>query len=713
MNAEDKNTERVNQNNTPEQPFVFRSSQEYINFIRQTIKENTPPKTWLSLKMLTAILDEKQVPDYFKDMGYNSLEEFLSDPEYKKLWRADKQNNSPFLVRYSYGLEIIEYIDTIQRNIASLYYNKGEKPVSVNELSKKIEECKLPINYTHIGYPSFEVFLTDKRFSTKWIAETQEDFNLILTPQLSERDIFLEKTRISLEKYFAQHTRKPSKERLVNFFSKGIANKVYKKFGFSSLEELASHSAFDAIRENSTSQIKTGDKQNESSNSSRCQTNNKNEQEEEILIQQINKCYSKLAIESEWVSLTAIASQITSIKKRVQQIGYTSLSKFIQENASKNRWQYRYTESTPPDFQLYWLDNPGPPQKITHPQEYYSEEYIIEEIRSLLKNFNNKWTLLAMLGQYIPDIKTRVEKLGYSSLGAFIKERASEGKWIYSYINNIPAKLSIKLIKEKQNNNNIKREEIEINSIPQEKNSTLSSEYLLEPGFCLKLQFKNNDILKKLVALAKPDIWRNDEPNYSILRYYITATLVRAANQFLIKADTINGKYIFHTGLFSLQDEAILGEVSTEKNLAGGLSLVFSNILIEKEQETLSKVSYYNFSENEILEYYIINPTFPLQQIDWNKVRVEVPKDDFEKNLSYSWSCLYRQIRLALPIYDIIKNEIHLALPIFQKDTTRLQGALVVMWKEKNYEPLEFITPEEFYKRARVITPLGNPFLFN
>lgn len=694
----------------------FHSGEEYVAFIRETIKENTPPKAWLSLKMLTDILEKLQAPDYFKKMGYESLESFLADPRFNKLWRADKQNNSPFLVRYSHGLEIVQYIGAVEQGIRELYFQKEHTPVTTTELTEILDEAELSISYAHMGYPSFEVFLSDKRFSRQWIVEAQEDYTILLKPVFDPRENFLDKTFSSLKKYFARQPQKPTKDRLVQFFKRGIASKVYQKYGFTSLEELAMDSTFAPLRDDNPRRRDPHENENQPSTDDTQEPSKESLKEEEAFAEQVNLAYSQLAENDPWVSLTAIASRISSVRKKVQAIGYPSLSKFIQAKAEDMRWKYRYTDATPPDFQIQWLDNPGPPPEKDHPADYYTEEHLINEIREQVKQSGDTWVLLAVIGQYIPDIKARVERLGYDSLGAFIKDRTREGNWVYTYIDDVPAKLSIKL-KDSLSDSPVKQEKIEtsqreiVETIAPEEEKTSLTSYLLEPGFCLKLEFQDNDLLKEVASLAEEEVWHTSNEPYGILRYYLTSTLVRCAVQgFLCVKET--NCYLFHTGLWTSEGQAILGEVTVQSLPAGGTALYFTAAEVKAEGDSVlpPMAQYYNFKKSIPLEAYIINPQYPLLQTTWRELGVEEDEDTFAAKVAYSWKRLNRQLRLAYSAYDREQNEMHLLLPLVEKGEKEACQVLEVVWRKSGYEPIALLTLEEAYKRARVVSKINTPF---
>lgn len=716
-NPSDVIEEKVEKTPAP-QEVTFQTEDEYVAFMRATIKENTPPKAWLSLKMLVAILNDQHVSEYYKDLGYDTLESFLADPKYKKLWRADKQNNSPFLVRYSHGLEIVQYIEEVEQAIRSLYFQKEHNAVTSEELIKALEETELPISYSHMGYPSFEVFLTDKRFAKQWTAETQENYTLMLRPVFNARDTFLDKTFISLKKYFGRQSNKPTKEKLVQFFNRGVASKVYQKYGFASLEDLAMDSTFDSLRYDG---LKDGGEKNGASTgkTSLPKSNERDERAEKFLIDQINAAYSQLAVDTEWVSLTAVASRISGVKKRVQQLGYPSLSKFIQANAEIVKWACRYTDATPPDFQIHWLDNPGPPPEEEYPEEYYTEEYLINEIRAQVEKVGETWVLLAMIGQYIPNVKVRVERLGYDSLGAFIKDRTREGNWIYKYIDDIPAKLSIKLKKNVVEAPQKEEEKVESPiSAPiegpsqQHEKQRLNplTSYLLEPGLCLNVQFDGDALLEKVASLAEEENWALLDKPYAILQYYLTSTLVRCAVQGILREVETN-RYQFNTGLYARDGKILVGEVSVQSLPAGGTRLFFADIACvdESDPSLLDWAQYYNFKNRIPLETYIANPQYPLREINWKILGVEEDLDAFSIKLQKSWQRLKRQIRLAYSSYDCENNEMHLLLPLISQREGTPEEVLEIVWRGSDYEPIALLSLGDAYKKARVVSKLRAP----
>lgn len=672
----------------------FSSPEEYVSFIRTVIKDNTPPKAWLSIDMLKSILEKLQVEDYFESMGYNSLESFLEDPRYNKLWRADKQNNSPFLVRFSYGLEILEYVQTVQKTIKSIYLKNGREPVTLDELTAHLEGLDLPISYSQMGYPSFAVFIVDKRFNNQWIAKKTTDFSIRIKPYLEGKDLFLDRTYLSAEKYFSNHPRRANIGNLIAYLRRGIAGKVYADFGYKSLEELAEDETFAPIISRTGSFEPTMRVAPFFHESEDCDNP---DVLEDSLVDTINRIYSLLASEDEsWVSLTSIASRISSVKQRVQQLHYQSLSKFIQDKASERRWIYRYTDSIPPDFQIKWLDNPGKPEQEEVPEDFYTEEALIRDIREQVKLLGDDWVLLAVVGQYVRDLKNRIEHLGYSTLGTFVKEKAKEAGWYYTYVDQVPAKLSIKL---KADFKPVREKEIEPTV------SATKKSLLLEPGFCLTLRFQDEVDLPRVAALAEDENWQNSRGQYDVLRYFLVSNLVRSASQRRV-VPVENDLFCYNTGLFTSNNEPILGIVKKDTPEIGPTKLTWveAKVYDSRQDEILpQEASFYDFSNRTPIEVYICNPQKPFRTVDWEKFDTTKDPEQLNALVNQSLALLYRQVRLAVPCYDTEFEEIHLLLPLIKDGQEKPEWILEIAWRGKDYETVALLREEEAYKKARVL----------
>lgn len=699
------NNTTLQENSEPKSEIIFNTNDDYIAFIRNTIKDNTPPKAWLTLDMLTEILDKQQVPPYYKQMGYDTLESFLADPRFNRLWRADKQYNSPFLVRHSLGLEIVQYVQAVEASIKELYLNKGRQPVLLPELVERMNQMELPISYANMGYPSFEVFLMDKRFEKQWQVEKKPDFTIDLKPILNGRDFFLDKTYSSVASYFKHNSNKPTTERLVQFFSRGIANKLYKKFGFQSLEELAEDPIFDSIRNDSPS-IRNNELNTNTNNHAFVVNETAGSPDEQELANLINRSYTLLATEDEWVSLTAIASRISSVKQRVHKLQYPSLSKFVQARAKDLRWEYRYTDSIPPDFQIRWLDSPEELPEETYPDDYFTEEALINEVRNQVEQIGNgDWVLLAVIGQYIRNLKPRVEKLGYPSFGVFVKENARKAGWIYTYIDDVPAKLSIKIKGEPMFNDGFSNSDQNT-----EKTEHISKQpvLLLEPGFCLSLQTDNPTLLEKLASLAEPENWfsnNSDNGGYDILQYYLISTFVRCAAQSKIRKCSDN-KYTYHTGLYSSNNEAIIAVVMKDTPEIGTSKLVLTEIKLDEEHH--APATYFDFSGNTQLETYICNPKYPVKMgVDMNNCTHSI--EDFDELIANSMEYVKRQIRLATNCYDAENNEMHLLVPLYASTQSHTKPSAIaeIAWRNGYYEAVGCTSLSDAYKKARVVSPMN------
>lgn len=694
---------------------TFASENEYVAYIRKTIKDNTPPQAWLSLDMLSEILGGLGVEPYYTQLGYDSLESFLSADKYRMLWRADKQFNSPFLVRHSYGLEIVQYVQAVRDAIHILYLEGGRKSVDLETLMAYLKEQNLPIGYVQMGYPSFEVFIVDKRYSNYWLTEKGNDFRITLRPYLEGRELFLDKTYLSLEKFFSRRGQNPTEERLVTFFKNGIASKLYRRYGYASLQDLAQDPAFAPL----LVMKPTSPHLERNIREGYIDARDTKAQEKALaeLIEQVNNNYSRMAeTENSWVSLTVIASRIPSVKQRVQNLGYSSLSKLIQEHASNEAWRYRYTDSIPPDFQIIWLNNPGKPQEEDIPEDFYSHEALIREIRKQVSQFDDEWVLLAVIGQYVRNLKQRVEYLGYPSLGAFVKENARVAGWQYTYIDDIPAKLSIKLVgdfhEEALQPKSVESQDAmsEFYSTRREVAPAKSEEkrMLLEPGFCLKLQFANQDALEDLARQAVEEPWRSEDGSLDRLKHFLIAQLVRSASQcLLVERDT--DQYLFHTGLYTAEGTSLIGVVEKETPEIGAAKIRFVGVessTQESDEQTPQQATFYEFSAATPLEQYICNPTKPIKPISSISELAEDALEDLQQVVDKAWSLLHRQARLAVACYEATCDQVHMLLPLQIDGGECPYYALQIAWRGSSYEPIALLSYEEAYNKARAVAPL-------
>lgn len=692
----------------------FTSSAEYVGFIRELIRTNTPPKAWLSIDMLEELLKEKFVPDYYLTIGYDSLERFLADPQYKDLWRTDKQYNSPFLIRHSYGKEIKQYVDTVADSILGIYLENRRESVALNTLVEKMNGYKLPISYSSMGFPSFEVFLVDKRFAHLWHAEKTKEFSIMLQPAFKGRDFFLDKLYRSVANYFENRNDKPNAERLIHFFRRGAAGKLYHKYGYNSLEELAQDPFFSVLRSDSTGVGAASHRESDRA----FPEGTIDPKARRELVEQINTIYTKIAKEDGWVSLTAIASRIPSIRPKLQAIHFPSLSRFVQANAELEQWESRYTETVPPDFQIRWLKRPSE-LPATESATNASEPELIAEISEQIAQIAGRdgWVLLAVLGQYIRDMKKRLEVLGYPTLGAFVKEKADEAGWTYCYFDNLAAKLSVRLRKS-GDLREVKSERL-LDEVSAPKEPAISGEQFLEPGYCLTLRFEDQTVLNKLASMAEKEPWSfNNVEEYQILQYLLRATLVRSAAQRLIVR--YNEGFAFNTGLVTPEGAAIIAEVREEKLGIGPAYVKFANVLaFSPELETAlgglpTSVRYFDFSRRMPLETFLCNPDKPLPVVDWKAISKrgveEATLEDLQAALERSWKRLYRQLRLANPCYAPETDEIHLLLPLYLKEGEGEASTVIeLVWRSRLYEAVALHTIADAYMMARTvskITPL-------
>ncbi len=729
MMNEEKNISNevsLTESETQDQPVVektFSSPQEYVDFIRELIRTNTTPQAWLSYDMLSALLESNAVSDYYKEMGYESLEEFLSDPQYRMLWRVDRQENAPFLIRHSYAKEIQEYVDAIAEAIRKLYIENSRTPIALSLLSNHIKNLNLPISALQMGFPSFEVFLLDKRFAHLWSATKTPDFSIVLEPvdNTDERQLFLERTFQVVAKYFAHHTHRPTQQQLVNFFQKGVASKLYSRYGYASLEELASEPIFaPLLAGNGETKFSYADK----IGATKKAKGKYDLEAEEELINAIRKGYAHLLDEPKWISLTEIAARIPDIKGLIRRTPYKSLSRFIQANAEKFPLQYSYTEAPCPAFQIRFDEMPDVPKSAAMDPSQDSEEIFVHELEEVVKKLHQheEWVLLAVLGQHIHLMKERLHTFGYSSIGHFVKQNATKYGWQYRCLDSLPSKFAIKIADVSSASGSPssveKARRASSNSDEMQDSAHTKKDVrrpLLEPIYCYSVTI-SAEILSQIAQMAEPEPWqKGDQKPYTILDYYLRTTLARSImDATLVK---LSDGFLFNTALVTPEGEEILAILKELKNDTGALRLTITEIkllddAICEEVGFRPRIPrYFNFSGRVPLEVYICKPSKLLPSYQYETLKGDA-KDLFdEKDLLYavehSWLRLNRQIRMAINIYTVESNEMHLLLPLYKEvDSEHPVASLELVWRSGYYEALAVHSLPTSYMLAR---PIAKP----
>lgn len=691
----------------------FHSQEQYVDFIRDLIKNSAPPKSWISLENFQKVLDEKRVEPYFKKMGFPSLEHFLIEPAYRELWRVDNQPNTPFLIRHSYGREIKIYIETIREAIVSLYYANNHRFITLEQLANRITASELPISYRDMGFPSFEVFLFDKRFESLWHATKTEDFLITLEPHFVDKELFLDKAYRAVERYFRGHKHKPSAHRLAKFFDNGPASKMLSRFGYESSLALAKDPVFESlINSNTSSDEELAQSQEQTSPL---------EIEENIveLAKLIDSIYSSVYEDSEWISLTSIASRIPNVRERVKKINYPNLSAYIIENAERFRWEYRYTNHTPPVFQMRLSVLPRTANR-SNAHISVTEEQFINEVNDKIRQIcegSNDWVLLAILGQYIPNVKQKLESLGFSSLGGFVKEKSKVAGRTFKYIDNLPSKLAIRITADEEV---ITADE---EAVPENTNYNVAESqeyiYVLDIEQCKNLVC-STEKLKEIAQLAVDEDWDmpeySDQP-YAVLNYLLQSALTRSVycNALLIEGE----QYIFNTNLATGEGNAILAVVETSVHSETNepiIQLVESRVANAVDcitGQTAPRFVQYFFASQVTVDKLMYNPYSAVPFVDWNKLNkgFSLTNDELDKSFRNSLLILRRQCRFALPCYDKASNDINLLLPLFANASDLTPFAVLELnFRNNIYAPVALCSVQEAYVKARTLSPL-EPFI--